>query len=65
MLMFIDTGIPFNPLNAPEPVLENAEARKEGGLGIFLVRKFSDRLQYEYTKNQNILKIYKKRSRTK
>lgn len=63
MLMFIDTGIPFNPLNAPEPVLENAEARKEGGLGIFLVRKFSDRLQYEYTKNQNILKIYKKRSR--
>ena len=60
-LVFIDNGIPFNPLNAPEPDLENAEARKEGGLGIFLVRRYSDRLQYEYTKNQNMLKITKKR----
>ena len=60
-LVFIDNGIPFNPLNTPVPDFENAEARKEGGLGIFLVRKLSDRLEYKYTKTQNILKIIKKR----
>lgn len=63
-LVFTDNGVPFNPLNTPDPDLKNAEARREGGLGIFLVRRLSDRLQYEYTKNQNILKITKKRGRT-
>ncbi len=60
-LVFIDNGVPFNPLNAPAPNLDNPEERREGGLGIFLVRRYSDRLQYEYTKKQNTLKIIKKR----
>ena len=63
-LTFTDNGIPFNPLNAPEPDVENAEDREEGGLGIFLVRKFSDRLQYEYTDDKNILTIIKKREQS-
>ena len=60
-LVFIDNGVPFNPLNAPAPNLDNPEERREGGLGIFLVKRYSDRLQYEYTKKQNMLKIIKKR----
>lgn len=60
-LVFIDNGVPFNPLNATAPNLDNPEERREGGLGIFLVRRYSDRLQYEYTKKQNMLKIIKKR----
>ena len=64
-LVFIDNGIPFNPLNAPDPDLAEPEERDEGGLGIFLVRRYSDRLQYEYTKNQNMLRIFKKRNNSK
>ena len=60
-LVFIDSGVPFNPLNVPAPDLDNPEERREGGLGIFLVRRYSDRLQYEYTENQNMLRVIKKR----
>ena len=60
-LTFTDNGIPFNPLNAPEPDIKNVEDRKEGGMGIFLVRKFSDKLQYQYSGGKNILTITKKR----
>ena len=60
-LTFTDNGKPFNPLNAPEPDIKNVEDRKEGGMGIFLVRKFSDKLQYEYSGGKNILTITKKR----
>ena len=61
VLTFTDNGIHFNPLNVPEPDIKNVEDRKEGGMGIFLVRKFSDKLQYEYSGGKNILKITKKR----
>ena len=61
IITFIDNGVPFNPLNAPAPNLDNPEERREGGLGIFLVRRYSDRLQYEYTQKQNMLKIIKNR----
>jgi anti-sigma regulatory factor (Ser/Thr protein kinase) len=60
-LTFTDEGIPFNPLKAPDPDLESPEEREEGGLGLFLVRKFSDRLQYEYSNGKNILTITKRR----
>jgi anti-sigma regulatory factor (Ser/Thr protein kinase) len=42
--------------------LENPEDREEGGLGLFLGRNFSDRLQYEYSNGKNILTIIKKRN---
>ena len=60
-LTFTDEGIPFNPLKAPDPDLEDPEEREEGGLGLFLVRRFSDRLQYEYSNGKNILTITKRR----
>lgn len=60
-LTFTDNGVPFNPLNAPVPDVSNAEERDEGGLGIFLVRKFSDKVLYEYSNGENLLTIIKKR----
>ena len=64
-ITFTDSGIPFNPLNVPEPDISKIEEGDEGGLGIMLVRKFSDKLLYEYSNGQNILKIIKKRNRNK
>ena len=61
-ITFIDEGVPFNPLNAPEPDISKIEEGEEGGLGIMLVRKFSDKVLYEYADGQNILTIIKKRN---
>ena len=60
-ITFTDSGIPFNPLNVPIPDAENVEEREEGGFGIFLVKKFSDRLFYVYSEEKNHLTIVKKR----
>lgn len=60
MLTFIDTGITYNPLEAPEPdVTLGTRERKPGGLGIFLVRKKVDRVTYEHVDGRNILRITK------
>jgi len=59
-LTFIDSGPPFNPLDATEPdTTLSAQERKIGGLGIFLVRKTMDDMQYSY-EDANILTITKK-----
>ncbi len=60
MITFIDSGIPYNPLAKEDPdVSLSAEERSIGGLGIFMVKKTMDRMEYEYTDKQNILKMYK------
>src|SRR5690349_2616546 len=47
VLTLIDDGRPFNPLEAPEPQLDlPVEERPIGGLGIYMVRKMSDRMTY-------------------
>ena len=57
---FVDGGIPFNPLQKPDPdVTLAAEERAIGGLGIFMVKKTMDRLEYSYENGLNILKIHK------
>ncbi len=58
---FCDSGVPYNPLEHPEPdVTLSAEERAIGGLGIFMVRKTMDRMEYRHEHGQNILTIYKK-----
>src|SRR5262249_20363293 len=43
-----DDGQPFNPLEAPEPdITKPLEERNIGGLGIHLVRKLMDSLEYK------------------
>lgn len=60
-LQFIDSGIPFNPLENKDPDIKlKAEERKAGGLGIFLVKKIMDDVSYEYANGQNILTMRKK-----
>ena len=57
---FIDSGIPYNPLAKDDPdVTLSAEERKIGGLGIFMVKKSMDAMEYEYKNGQNVLTIRK------
>jgi anti-sigma regulatory factor (Ser/Thr protein kinase) len=54
----IDSGIPFNLLSAGEPVItSDLHKRKVGGLGIFLIRKVVDNIEYRREKDKNILTL--------
>ena len=56
-----DTGIKFNPLVNKDPNTKlSAKKRVEGGLGIFIVKKMMDKVQYKYKDNKNILVLEKK-----
>lgn len=60
-ILFIDQGIPFNPLETEEPdITLSVEERKIGGLGIHMVKKNMDEIEYQYAEGQNRLKISKK-----
>jgi len=57
---FIDSGIAYNPLEKDDPdVTLSAEDRKIGGLGIFIVKKTMDKIEYSYKDGKNILTIVK------
>ncbi len=59
-LMFIDNGVPFDPLAKEDAdVTVPAEERQIGGLGIFLVKKTMDSVTYEYKDGKNILTVVK------
>lgn len=59
-LSFLDSGMPFDPLAADEPdTALSADERSVGGLGIFLVRKTMDGVDYAYRDGQNVLSIRK------
>ena len=48
-LSFTDSGLPFNPLEHTEPDINaHLEDRKEGGLGILIVKRFMDVVEYRY-----------------
>lgn len=55
-----DNGTPFNPLEKGDPDINlGAEDRNIGGLGIFMVKKSMDKVEYKYENSQNILTITK------
>ena len=59
-LVLSDTGIPFNPIQHPKPIIQpNIESKEPGGLGIFLMTEFMDECQYKYIEGQNILTLIK------
>jgi serine/threonine-protein kinase RsbW len=59
-LEFRDRGIPFDPRSAPEPALEKIlSGGRRGGLGIHLVRKFTDEMFYKREGGENILSLRK------
>lgn len=56
-----DNGRPFNPLAAEDPdVTLGIDERDIGGLGIFLVKRLMDDLQYRRSGNVNELRLTKK-----
>lgn len=57
-MTFTDDGIPYNPIKAEEPdVTLSAEERKIGGLGIFMVKKMTESMEYTYEDDKNILSL--------
>ena len=59
-ITFVDSGVPFDPLEKADPdVTLSAEERAIGGLGIFMVKKTMDKLEYSYENGFNILTIHK------
>lgn len=59
-ITFLDNGVPYNPLEKTDPdITLSAEEREIGGLGIFMVKKTMDEIDYKYDNGQNILTIKK------
>ena len=56
-----DAGMPFDPLQKPDPdITLSIEERQIGGLGIFIVKKTMDSVSYAYENGKNILTMIKK-----
>lgn len=56
----VDSGVKFNPLEKEDPdITLSAEEREIGGLGIFMVKKIMDIVEYSYENKKNILKMEK------
>lgn len=51
-----DWGVPFNPLERPDPTMcEEVSERQVGGLGIYLIRHLVDELDYQWQEGANTL----------
>ena len=60
VLQFLDRGVPFDPLAAADPdISPEALQEREGGLGIFMVKKMMDDVSYTYEDGKNTLTIRK------
>ncbi|OPZ75359.1 MAG: Phosphoserine phosphatase RsbU [Firmicutes bacterium ADurb.Bin456] len=59
-LRFADNGRPYDPTGRPDPdTTLPLEEREIGGLGIFIVKKSMDTVEYEYHHGLNILTLTK------
>ncbi len=57
---FEDSGVPYDPLAKEDPnITLSAEERNIGGLGIFMVKKIMDTVEYRHEDGKNILTIRK------
>ncbi len=60
-LTIIDNGDKYNPLEKPDPdIAQRIKDKTVGGLGIFLVKKMVDSIEYSRIENQNVLVFTKK-----
>ncbi len=59
-ITFIDSGVPYNPLEKPDPDIDiPAEKRPVGGLGIFMTKNIMDEVSYEYSNGKNVFSMKK------
>ena len=59
-IQFLDNGTPFNPLAKEDAdITLSAEERRIGGLGILMVKKSMDTVDYAYEDGKNTLTIKK------
>ncbi len=59
-LTFIDSGVPYNPLEKSDPDVNlSADDRQIGGLGIFLTKKLVNNMSYQFVGGQNVLQLTK------
>lgn len=57
---FTDSGVPFDPTSVVKPdVTQKISDRKIGGLGIFMVNKIMDSMEYKYSEGKNNLVLIK------
>lgn len=61
-LTFKDFGKPFNPLNHQKTPLKSLsiESKDIGGLGIFFIKNFVDKVDYYHQDGANVLTISKR-----
>jgi len=58
LLEFSDDGVRFDPLLKKDPdITLDADDRQIGGLGIYMVKKSMDLVQYSYEDGKNVLKL--------
>jgi serine/threonine-protein kinase RsbW len=55
----IDDGIPFDPVNYQPESISNPVRADEGGMGISLIRTFSDGISYRRINQKNHLQVVK------
>ncbi|MDR2966234.1 MAG: SpoIIE family protein phosphatase [Treponema sp.] len=61
IIQFKDSGTRFNPLEMDDPnIITPIEERDIGGLGIFMIKKLMDTVDYLYENGNNILTIKKR-----
>ena len=59
-LTFIDEGREYNPLGKDDPdITVPIKDREIGGLGIYMVKKIMDEMNYRYEEGKNILSVTK------
>jgi len=59
-ISFSDNGLPFNPLDYPAPDINSLLTRKKrGGLGIVIVKRVMDMIEYNYNEGKNHLLMKK------
>jgi anti-sigma regulatory factor (Ser/Thr protein kinase) len=59
-LEFEDQGVPYNPLEKGDPDISvPADDRPIGGLGVFMVKKIMDTVEYRYEGGRNLLSLKK------
>jgi serine/threonine-protein kinase RsbW len=60
VVQIIDWGKSFDPTSVPKPDTQSSlNDRREGGLGVFLMREFMDSIKYTSIQNENKLVMVK------